>query len=161
MRDCLKHPSLQGIFAGDRNVMTAGFLSSAEVEGFLVFARPEIRDIALELRNLVAAACPNATEKILWGGLSYHNSAKGGPVKGAICQIEIERNQVRISFIHGVRLSDPDSWLIGNQMSKRHLAIDSYEHAPWDAIRWLIEEADELDPSTFGPIASSLDEAPS
>ena len=127
----------------------------------MAFARPEIRDIALELRNLVAAVCPSTTEKILWGGLSYHNSAKGGPVKGAICQIELERDQVRISFIHGIRLSDPDSWLTGNQMSKRHLAIDPYEQAPWGAIRGLIEEADELDPSTFGPIANSMDEPPS
>lgn len=129
---------------------STGFLSNAEVEGFLAFARPEIRDIALELRNLVAAVCPSATEKILWGGLSYHNSAKGGPVKGAICQIELERDQVRISFIHGVRLSDPDSWLTGNQMSKRHLAIDSYEQAPWDEIRGLGEISNSNNIHTSG-----------
>jgi hypothetical protein len=145
---------------GDRFEMTrAGFLSNAEVEGFLAFSRPEIRDIALELRNLISSACPNATEKVLWGGLSYHNSTKGGPVKGAICQIELERDQVRISFIHGARLRDPDSWLTGNQLSKRYLVIDSYEQTPWNAIRSLIEEAAELDPSTFGPLPTSMDKS--
>lgn len=133
----------------------AGFLSNAEVEGFLAFKRPELRDIALELRNIVSSVCPAASEKILWGGLSYHNPTKGGPVKGAICQIGVTMDQVRISFIHGARLSDPDSLLTGNQLSKRYLAIESYEQAPWDAIRSLIEEAADLDPSNFGPLHSS------
>lgn len=130
----------------------SGFLSSIEIERFISFTRPEVRDIALELRNIVSSVCPYATERILWGGLSYHNPAKGGPVKGAICQIELDRNHVRLSFIHGVRLRDPGSMLMGDQMSKRHLAIVSYEQAPWEAIRGLIEEATALDPSTFGPL---------
>jgi hypothetical protein len=136
---------------------TSGFLSSVEIERFLSFARPEVRDMVLELRSLVSSVCPNATERILWGGLSYHDSAKGGPVKGAICQIELDRNHVRISFIHGARLRDPESMLVGDQLSKRHLPVVSYERAPWDAIRGLIEEAAALDPSTFGPLSSDVD----
>ena len=134
----------------------SGFLSSVEIERFLSFTQPEVRDIVLELRSLVSSICPNATERILWGGLSYHDSAKGGPVKGGICQIELDRNHVRLSFIHGVRLRDPESMLVGDQMSKRHLSIVSYERAPWDAIRCLIEEAAALDPSTFGPLSSGV-----
>ncbi len=132
------------------------FLSNIEIERFLSFTRPEVRDIALELRSLVSTVCPNATERILWGGLSYHDAAKGGPVKGAICQIELDRDHVQISFIHGVRLSDPDSMLLGNQLSKRHLPIVSYENAPWDSIRGFIEEAAALDPSTFGPLPPDM-----
>jgi hypothetical protein len=135
----------------------SGFLSSLEVERFLSFTPPEVRDIVLELRSLVSSICPNATERILWGGLSYHDSAKGGPVKGAICQIEFDKNHVRLSFIHGARLRDPESMLVGDQLSKRHLPIVSYELAPWDAIRDLIEEAAALDPSTFGPLTSGMD----
>jgi hypothetical protein len=134
----------------------SGFLSSVELERFLSFTRSEVRDIVLELRSLVSSICPNATERILWGGLSYHDSAKGGPVKGAICQIELQRNHVRISFIHGVRLRDPESILVGDRLSKRHLSIVSYERAPWDAIRGLIEEAAALDPSTFDPLSSGV-----
>ena len=133
----------------------SGFLSNVEVERFLSLTRPEMRDIALELRNLVALTCPHATERILWGGLSYHDSAKGGPVKGAICQIELERNRVRIAFIHGARLRDPDSLLAGEQLSKRYMSIESYEQAPWNAIRGLIAEAAALDPSTSRPLPSS------
>jgi hypothetical protein len=135
----------------------SGFLSSLEVERFLSFTPPEVRDIVLELRSLVSSICPNATERILWGGLSYHDSAKGGPVKGAICQIELDKNHVRLSFIHGARLRDPEAMLVGDQLSKRHLPIVSYELAPWEAIRDLIEDAAALDPSTFGPLTSGMD----
>ena len=94
----------------DRPEMTgSGFLSHVEVERFLSLTCPKSRDIALELRDLIALTCPEATERILWGGLSYHDSAKGGPVKGAICQVELEGDRVRISFLHGARLRDPSS----------------------------------------------------
>jgi hypothetical protein len=129
-----------------------GFLSIAEVERFLAFSPPEVRDIALELRNIISSACPYATERILWGGLSYHNPAKGGPVKGAICQIELDRHHVRLAFIHGARLKDADSLLIGKRLSKRYMTVDSYDLAPWPEIRKLIEEAAELDPTQFGPL---------
>ena len=132
----------------------SGYLATAEVEKFLAFARTEARDIAFELRNIIYSICPEATERILWGTLSYHDSSKGGPVKGAICQIGIETDQVRISFIHGVRLKDQDSLLRGNQLSKRSIVIDSYDQAPWDSISVLIKEAGELDPSTFGSLSS-------
>ncbi len=136
---------------------SSGFLSNSEVEAFLAFVRPEIREIALELRSLVSQTRPHATERILWGGLSYHDSTKGGPVKGAICQIELDMDHVRISFIHGVRLTDPHALLAGNRTSKRHLVVGSYEQAPWNEISELIEEAAALDPMSFDPLPGSTD----
>lgn len=127
----------------------SGFLSSAEIEGFLQFSSPEVQEIVMELRSLVVSACPGAAEQILWGGLSYHDPAKGGPVKGAICQIEVIQKQVQLSFIHGVRLGDPEALLSGDQLSKRSMAIASFDRAPWDAIQALIEEAAALDPASF------------
>jgi hypothetical protein len=129
-----------------------GFLPAADVERFLWLAPPHLKEIALEVRSLVSSACPHATERILWGGLSYHDAAKGGPVKGAICQIKVERDGVRLSFIHGVRLNDPAGLLTGDRLSKRHLVIDRYDEAPWQLILALVEQAAALDPSTFGPL---------
>jgi hypothetical protein len=131
-----------------------GFRPYAEIERFLNFAPLQVKEIALELRNLVAAACPQATERIRWGGLSYHDPAKGGPVKGAICQIEIEKDHVRLGFIHGAWLEDPHALLRGRRLSKRYVVVNSYEETPWEAISALIQEAAELDPATFGPIDS-------
>jgi hypothetical protein len=131
------------------------FLTTAEVDRFLAFVPPPLRDIALELRNVVASACPSATERILWGGLSYYDSRKGGPVKGAICQIELERDHVRLAFIHGARLADPSSLLRGDRLSKRYAMIKSYEDTRWEELRQLIDEAARLDPSKFGPLSPS------
>jgi len=143
------------IMIGTGTTMKKGeFLPSAEVERFLAFVPESLRNIALELRNVVAGACPWATERILWGGLSYHDARKGGPVKGAICRIEILRDAVRLAFIHGVRLEDPDSLLHGDRLSKRYAVLKSYDEADWDAVRRLIEDAARLDPSRFGPLPS-------
>ena len=131
----------------------SGFLSILDVERYLSLKHPNVREIALELRNLVAEVCSNATERILSGGLSYHNASKGGPVKGAICQIEIDGDSIRLSFIHGVRLKDPASLLRGDRISKLFLQIDDFEEAPWEEIRKLIEEANSLDPSKLGSLS--------
>jgi hypothetical protein len=128
------------------------FLTTAEIERFLDFSPPALQEIALELRNMVAAACPQATERILWRGLVYHDEAKGGPIKGGICQIEIDRRHVRLAFVHGVRLKDPEGLLKGQRLSKRHVDLADYEKAPWDSLRALIEEAAALDPASFGPL---------
>lgn len=129
-----------------------GFLPSTAVEHYLQFARPDLREIALELRNLVASVCPSATERILWGGLSYHDAIKGGPVKGAICQIAVERDCVKLAFIHGARLNDPDALLEGERLSKRYITVDEYEGAPWHSLRDLIAEAAALETASFGPL---------
>ena len=125
------------------------FLSTVEIERFLTGLPQNLQDIALELRNMIASICPETTERILWGALSYHNSAKGGPVRGGICQIELFDDHVRLSFVHGVRLEDPQRLLQGNRKSKRYVRIASYEEAPWGAIRGLIQTAARLDPLTF------------
>jgi hypothetical protein len=118
----------------------------------LQYSQPEVREIVLELRNVISAACPQATETVLWGGLSYHDSGKGGRVKGAVCGLEFRKLPVRVSFIHGVRLEDPGHLLRGTRLSKRHLEVSSYDQAPWDSIRGLVEQAALLDPNAFAPI---------
>jgi hypothetical protein len=129
-----------------------GLLPIADVERLLSYASPETRDIVTELRSLVSSACLHATESILWGSLSYHDSTKGGRVKGAICGIAFRELPLRLTFIHGVRLRDPLHLLHGDKLSLRHVEIPSFDRAPWQAIQELIQEAAALDPNTFGPV---------
>lgn len=130
----------------------SGFLPRGVVEKFLRFKRPDLAEIALELRDVVSTRCPEAEERILWGGLSYHDPSKGGPVKGAICQIELRPDHVRLSFIHGVRISDPDQLLSGGRRSKRYVMLERYDATPWDSVAELIARAAELDPTQFDSI---------
>jgi hypothetical protein len=124
------------------------FLSTLEVERMLEKKPALLRDIALELRSLVVAAAPQACERVSWGGLTYYDSRRGGPVRGGICQIEVHADHVRLSFIHGIHLPDPEGILQGNRLSKRYVRIASYVSAPWEALERLIEAAASFDPAT-------------
>jgi hypothetical protein len=130
--------------------MTAGkFLSLAEVNRFLDTQPTQLTEIVLELRNLIASIAPQATERILWKGLSYYDESRGGPVKGGICQIELQRDHVRLSFIHGAFLNDPAGLLTGERLYKRYVPLTSYERAPWDELEALIRSSAAFDPRTI------------
>ncbi len=127
------------------------FLSLLEVERFLQHKPMHLRDIALELRNLVASIAPQASERILWKGLSYYDRDRGGPVKAGICQIEIHRDHVRLSFIHGAFLDDPQHRLEGARLAKRYVRLKSFEDVPWEYLRLLIKTSAVFDPTSISP----------
>jgi hypothetical protein len=130
--------------------MTVGhFLSTQEIERFMRHKPLHLQEIVLELRNLVAAVAPQATEKIQWKGLSYYDALRGGVVKGGICQIGIHPDHVRLSFIHGAFLPDPEGLLQGDRKAKRFIRISTYEDAPWEALFTLIQASVQFDPSTL------------
>ena len=125
------------------------YLSIIDVERFLHRKPRHLRDIVLELRNLVASVVPDASERILWRGLSYYDHQRGGPVKAGICQIEIHEDHVRLAFIHGAFLEDPEERLEGNRLAKRYVRLNSYENVPWNYLRSLIESSAAFDPSSL------------
>ena len=130
-------------------MIEAHFLSTQEIERFLQHKPLHLQEIVLELRNLVAAVAPQATEKIQWKGLSYYDAERGGVVKGGICQIGIYPDHVRLSFIHGAFLLDPEELLQGDRKAKRYVLISSFEDAPWEALQALIQVSAQFDPSIF------------
>lgn len=117
-----------------------------EVETFLQHIPAPLQEIVLELRNLVAAVSPDAVEVVRWGGLSYFHEGRGGIVSAGICQIGIEKDHVRLAFIHGAFIPDPRHLLEGKQKAKRSVRIDSYESAPWDDLKELITSSAKFDP---------------
>lgn len=124
-------------------------LSIHEITRFLRYQPPDIQDVVLELRDLVISVASGATERILWKSLSYYNADVGGPVKGAICQISVHGNHVRLSFIHGSFLPDPIGLLEGDRKYKRFVRIGSIETIPRTALKELIVSA-----ARFRPAAS-------
>jgi len=120
-----------------------------EVESFLKFTPAPLQDIVLELRNIIAEVASDATEVIQWKGLSYFHEGRGGVVSAGICQIGLHEGYIRLDFIHGAFLSDPKKLLKGNQKAKRFVRIKSYEDAPWDDLKQLIEESSRFDPRSI------------
>ena len=120
------------------------------IENFLKFTPQPLQEIVFELRNIIAAVVPDATEVVRWGGLSYFHEGRGGIVSAGICQIGIEKDHVRLAFIHGAFLQDPQSLLRGTGKSKRYIRIDSYESAPWEYFKELITASAKCDPRSLG-----------
>jgi hypothetical protein len=128
---------------------SGGFLSMLEIDRFLDTKPVHLAEMVRELRNLIASIAPQATERILWKGLSYYDESRGGPVKGGICQIELQQDHVRLSFIHGAFLNDPAGLLTGESLYKRYVKLYSYEETPWDELGKLIRSSVAFDPRSI------------
>jgi hypothetical protein len=110
---------------------------------------PETRRLVSALRDVVRRTVPDAEESLLWGGLSYHRPQVGGRVKGAVCQIVVKGDKVRLDFIHGIRLADPCGLLRGDRVSKRFVSIGSVPDAERPEVIALIQAAAALDPTAW------------
>jgi hypothetical protein len=54
-----------------------------------------------------------------------------------------------LGFIHGAFLPDPKGLLVGEPKYKKHIRLYSYEDAPWEYLRQLIEASSRFDPYTL------------
>lgn len=124
-------------------------MSDDEVKAFIDGLAADPRKLVLALRKVIRRTLPEVEESFVWGGLSYHRPEIGGRVKGAVCQIVAKRGQIRLDFIHGVRLADPHGLLQGDQVSKRFVPIGTVADAQRPEIVTLIREAASLDPATW------------
>jgi hypothetical protein len=124
-------------------------LSTKEVEFYLEQVNSELRDIVLELRNIVVSLAPDATEVMHSRGMTYYHTGRGGPVSAGICQIIVQRDHVRLAFIHGSFLPEPRGLFEGSSRYKRYIRIYSYEDAPWDYLKDLITASSHFDPYTL------------
>ena len=119
------------------------------IEKRLQLVPKELGEIVLELRNIVARIAPEASESQHSRGFSYYFKDLGGPVSAGICQIGIYHDHIRLGFIHGAFLPDPDGLLVGEPKYKKHLRIYHYEDAPWEYMRKLIQASARFDPYTL------------
>jgi hypothetical protein len=124
-------------------------VTQGDLKGLLDALPAETRRLVLALRDVVRRTVPHAEESLLWGGLSYHRPQVGGRVKGAVCQIVVKDDQVRLDFIHGIRLADPCGLLQGDGVSKRFVPIGTAADAGRPEITALVREAAALDPAEW------------
>jgi hypothetical protein len=123
-------------------------LTTHAIEKYLERFPPTLHEIVWELRNIVASVAPNAAEVTRRNGLVYFQQERGGPVSAGVCQILIQPDHIRLAFIHGAFLPDPGKLLQGDRLYKRYVRIDSYEQAPWQALKDLVAASARFDPYT-------------
>jgi hypothetical protein len=107
------------------------------------------QDVVLELRSLIAAAAPGATEEPRRSGFSYYFAERGGPVSASLCQIIWRRGEILLAFNHGAFLPDPRHLLGGPAKYKKFTRLPDYARVPWDDLRALIAHAARFDPYTL------------
>ena len=121
-----------------------------DIELYLTQAAPQLsreqRDIIFELRDIIATIAPTATETRHRKGFSYYYAERGGPVSAGICQINWERDHIRLAFNHGAFLLDPQGLLQGDRLVKRYVEIASFDQAPWNDLQDLIAASAKFDP---------------
>lgn len=123
-------------------------LSQRELEAHFAGLPPELLDIVVELRNLAVEIAPQACEEVRRHGLVYHHPG-GGPVSAGICGIHAMRDHVRLYFTHGAFLPDPRGLLVDEgRKAMRYVRVESFDSAPWEALRALIEAHARFDPYT-------------
>jgi len=124
-------------------------MKQADLMEFLKYLSPATRQLVMALREVILRSVVDTDETLLWGSLSYHRPQVGGRVKGAVCQILVKGERVRLDFIHGIRLDDPCHLLHGDRKSKRFVPIDTTADAQRPEVIALITEAAALDPTTW------------
>ncbi len=117
-----------------------------EIELCLQYIPAELRDIVLELRSLVVSVAPTATEVVHRKGFTYYDEDRGGPVSAGICQIRLQSDHIRLAFVHGAFLPDPQGLLEGDEKAMRYVKLYSYDRALWDKLKALITASAQFDP---------------
>jgi hypothetical protein len=120
-----------------------------DVELYLTNVPPDLRDIVFELRSIIVAIAPTATETFHRKGFTYYHAERGGPVSAGICQINWQVDHIRLAFNHGAFLPDPKGLLRGEQLAKRYVKITSFDQAPWDDLQALIQASSDFDPRSL------------
>lgn len=120
-----------------------------DIERYLANIPAELRDIVFELRGIIAAIAPTATETLHRHGFTYYHAERGGPVSAGICQINVQPDHIRLAFIHGAFLPDSKGLLRGESHYKRYVKIESFDQAPWDDLQALIQASSNFDPRSL------------
>lgn len=96
---------------------------------------PQIIDLANQLRHLIRATVPEATEKAypVWKGIGYVH-----PRAGYFCAIFPQADCVKLGFEWGKLLSDPDGVLEGDGKQLRYVVIGAGKTVPVVAIQRLL-----------------------
>ncbi len=106
---------------------------------------PDLLDVVLELRNIIAQIAPGVTEESMYSGMVYYMAERGGHVSAGVCLSVFTRSH-SLHFSWGIP-PDPDHLLRGNQVAMRDLNIRRMK-PPLGIYPRFIEASYRFDPTT-------------
>ena len=129
-------------------------LHPTEIEGLLSGWPEDVRDLARAARDLVLEIAPALSEKIAFGALGYVKAGVPyGVIGGNVCLVDVKRGRLRLAFLHGAFLPDPEGLLEGTAKAKREVPLADLEDLRRPAIAALIRAAVAYDPVAGEPSA--------
>lgn len=110
------------------------------IEEFFARYPSDIQAISLELRSMVRATMPQANE-ILYASQNHVGYSLGQSSHDLIIYICPMQDYVRLGFMYGSYLPDPDHLLEGTGKRLRHVKVRTLEGAVQRALKQLVEAA--------------------
>lgn len=110
------------------------------IEAFLAGYSPDVQAISRTLRLMVKSAMPQAHE-ILFASHNHFAYAFGESMRDRKCYICPMKDYVRLGFMFGTHLADPDQLLEGTGKRMRHVKVKSVQDASLLALKRLVEDA--------------------
>ena len=115
-------------------------MSDPTVEEFLAGYSPEVRQMALALRELVLTMVPTAVERVNAGHkvITYGAGSRMGE---QICYIAPLTSSVNLGFHRGTELPDPHALLTGTGKRLRHVKVRRRDEVDRPALQALLHSA--------------------
>ena len=110
------------------------------IEAFLAGYGPDVQAISRTLRAMVKSAMPEANE-ILFASHNHIGYALSESMRDRICYICPMKDYVRLGFMFGTHLDDPNQLLVGTGKRLRHVKVRSVQEASNPALERLVEAA--------------------
>lgn len=110
------------------------------IEAFFSNYPPDIQAISRHLRAMVKAVMPHANE-ILYADQNHVGYSLTQSSMDRIVYICPMKNYVRLGFMRGTQLPDPDNLLVGEGKWLRHIKVKTLEAANHPALEPLLMAA--------------------
>lgn len=111
------------------------------IEAFLADYPPEIQAISRVLRAMVTGTMPPQAREILFASQNHFAYCLSESRADTICYICPLKEYVRLGFMFGAHLPDPDHMLVGEGKRLRHVKVRTQEAANHPALKGLVEAA--------------------
>jgi hypothetical protein len=115
-------------------------LNATDIEAFLAPYPPEIRDVALGARQLLAEALPGAAET-LDGSAKLLGYGYGPGYKGLVCTLLMSKTGVKLGISRGSELPDPGQLLQGSGKVHRHVQLRTIADLKQPGLKPLLKTA--------------------
>jgi len=110
------------------------------VKDFLATASPEVRNLAMRLRELLLDLAPDAEEELVtWSKMICYGY--GPKYDDKICGIAVYKNYVSLNINRGTELPDPAGLMEGAGKVHRHIKVPSPELIGSRPLRTLLKSA--------------------